>query len=368
MWRPLPCVLAVSLLLPAAAGAQDRHPSLVIEDSYREALEQAGDGSLTQVVSRVLGLERGSSEQCILAIELRTAKELARKDPESLVVQAFLRLGVRQARYATLRASREVFGFERLSIAGLKELVDLYVATAQNSDATSMAAGLLTYLAHGVAGLRSGQRLETARELLEDAVGLDPGHLAALHSLAVTLELLGRPTQALPHLDRLVLLEPEDPRYRVRRAVVTVKSGRLDRGRPLLLELTTDGPIWARELAIQELARLLLAGGQHAEAETLLRQSLLELPREKLSLQLAAQLDPNWTESWRVLSAGLGESQADSGPSPRWIYEEGASEEIKALRLELGSGVTARLAGLKNALRRLPELPDSHRKILAGCR
>ncbi len=358
----------MSLLLIPAANAQRRHLSLALEDSYRDALADFAAGSPDQAVSRVVELEEGSSPECIRAIELRTAEELARREPESLVVQAYLRLAVRQARYQTRSRALYLFGFESDSITGLRELVDLYVATSRQGDARSVAAGLVTSMADGVAALRSAQRLEAARVLLEGALKLDRDHVAALHSLAVTLELLGRPGQSLPYLDRLLALAPEDPRFRLRRAVVTVKSGRLERGQLLLEQVTTIGPIWARDLATQELARLLVAGGREDEAAALLREGLRELPGEKLSLQLAAMLDPRWTESWEVLDAWFAEPLGDSGPSARLIYEDGAKDDLDALKQELGSKVLERLAGLESALRRLPELAGSDRLAFADCR
>ena len=332
------------------------------------ALADLAAGSLELAVSRVVGLEEESSARCVQAIELRTAKQLAGLEPESLVAQAFLRLAVLETRNERWRQALNLFGFERVSMDGLRELGDLYVATSQRSDAPSVTAGLLTYLAHMVAAARSAPRLDTARFLLEAAAELDPDHPAALHSLAVNLELRDRPGQALQHLDRLLALEPEEPRFRVRQAMVTLKSGRVERGRLLLEDLTTSGPIWARSLATQELARLLLAAGREDEAEALLRKGLLELPREKLSLQLAALLDPRWMDSWKVLGSWLAAPQRDSGPSARWIYEDGAKEEIVALRQGLRSAVADRSAALESALIRLPELADDARKTLAACR
>ena len=370
MCKVASCAVAVTLLLAPAARAQQRHPSLVVEDSYREALAELAAGSLEPAVSRVVGLEEESSAACVQAIELRTAERLAGHEPESLVAQAFLRLAVHEASYEKWRRAVNLFEFERVSINGLRGLGDLYLETSQRSDAPSLTAGLLSYLAHMVAVARSAPRLETASDLLEAVVGLDPDHPAARYSLAEALELLRRPEQALPHLDRLLELEPEDPRFRLRRALVTVKSGQLERGQLLLEELTTDGPIWARDLATQELARLLSASGREDEAVALLRNGLLELPREKLSLQLAALLDPRWMDSWEVLGAWLAVQQRDSGPSARWIYEDedGAKEEIDALRQRLGSAAADRSAALERALSRLPKRADEHREIFPVCR
>jgi tetratricopeptide (TPR) repeat protein len=374
------CAVAAALLLAPAAGAQRRHPALVVEDSYRGALADLAAGSLELAVSRVVGLEEESSARCVQAIELHTAEHLAGRQPESLVAQAFLRLAFHEARLERWRQAVNLYEFERVSVDGLRELGDLYLATSERSDAPSLTAGLLTYLAHMVAAARSAPRLDRARFLLEAAAELDPDSPAALHSLAVNLELRDRPGEALPYLDRLLALEPEEPRYRMRQAMVTLKSGRAKRGRLLLEELRTSGPIWVRSLATQELARLPLAAGREDEAEALLRKGLLELPGEKLSLQLAALLDPRWRDSWEVLGARLSAPQRDSGPSARWIYEDGAEEEIDALRQGLESAVADRTAALESALIRLPGLADDAREaedeatirrileIMAACR
>ena len=362
MRNAVSCAVAVALLLAPAARAQRKHPALLVEDSYREALADLAAGSLELAVSRVVDLEEESSARCVQGIELHTAEKLAGREPEALVAQAFLRLAFHEARYAKWRQAVNLFDFERVSIDGLRELGDLYLGTSQRSDAPSVTAGLLTYLAHMVAAARSAPRLDSARFLLEAAAELDPDHPATLHSLAVNLELRGRPGQALPYLDRLLALEPEEPRYRMRQAVVTLKSGRVERGRLLLEELRTSGPIWVRSLATQELARFQLAAGREDEAEALLREGLLELSREKLSLQLAALLDPRWMESWEVLGALLTAPQRDSGPSARWIYEDGAKEEIDALRQGLESAAADQSAALENALIRLPGLADDARE------
>ena len=221
-------------------------------------------------------------------------------------------------------------------------------------------------------GRRNGSRRPEASWRLPWSQGARPPGPPSTHSL-LTLELQGRPAQALPHLDRLLALEPENPAARVRRALVTVKAGRVDRGEELLEELTTSGPTWTRDLATQEFARLLAAGGRKDEAVALLRQGLRELPREKLSLQLAALLDPRWTDSWEVLGVWLDGPRpagpaGDSEPSARWIYEGGAKEDLDALRVELGSEVSGRLAGLERTLSQLPGPADYQRKKLAGCR
>ncbi len=370
MRKVVTCALAVTLLLAPPARAQRRHPSLVVEDSYREALAELAAASLERAVGRVVGLEDESSATCVQAIELHTARQLAAVGPESLVAQAFLRLVVHETRYEKWSQAVNLFEFERVSIDGLQELGDLYLASSQRREASSVTARVLTYLAQMVAAARSAPRLETASDLLEAAVGLDPDDPAARYSLAEALELLGRPEPALQHLDRLLELAPEDPRFRLRRALVTVKAGRLERGEALLAELTTDGPIWARDLATQELARLLAAGGRDDEAVALLRTGLLELPREKLSLQLAALLDPRWMDSWEVLGAWLTAPQTDSGPSARWFYEdeEGAKARRSALRQRLGSAVASRSAALNRALIRLPEPADHDREIFPACR
>ena len=368
MRKVVSCAVALTLLLAPAAGARSRHLSVVVEDSYREALAELAAGSLEQAVRRVVGLEEDSSERCVQAVELRTAELLARRDPESLVAQSFLRLALLETRREEWRRAVRPFEFERVSIDSLRGLGDLYIATSLRSDARSVMAGLLTYMAHMVAEARSAPRLDTARSLLEAATELDPDHRAALHSLAVTLELRGRPGQALPYLERLLALEPEDPRFRVREAILTLESGRLERGRQLLEELTSSGPAWARSLATQELARHLLAHGRMDEAEDLLRKGLHELPREKLSLQLAALLDPDWTESREALGAWLTAPRRDAGPSARWIYGYGAKEEISALRQELGSAAAGRSAALESALSRLPRVADEFRKLLDACR
>jgi len=368
MWRAVPCLLGFLLFVAPAAEAQKRHPSLVVEDYYRKALADLASGSLPKAVDRAVLLETKSGEDCLRAIERRTAELFMTREPESIVAQAYLRLGIRQARHQSRGESRRIFVFESSSLKSLEELLDLYLTSSREDEAPSVAAGLLTYMAHGVASLRSPQRLAAAKDLLEAALALDEGHLPARHLLAVGLELRGLESRALPHLDQLVALEPDDPRFRARRAVVTVKAGQVERGEELLRELTIDDSEWARDLATQELARLLAATGRREEAIAILRGGLRELPSEKLSLQLAALLDPRWMDSWEVLGQWLSESGEEAGPSARWIYESGAKVEIDALRQELGSALADRLGRLASSLKRLPDSADSQRKIVSGCR
>lgn len=358
MRTAVPWALGISLLLALDAGAQSRQPRAP-ERSYRQALADFAYGAQTKAVSRILALEEEESTAGIRKVELRTAELLAREEPEALVAQAVLRLAVRQAHYDTYDPFGTPFGFERVSVEGMKDLVALYVKKSLQDGASSLAAGLLTHMAHGVGELRSVHRLAAAADLLETALEYDRAHPAALHSLAVVRELQGRYGQALPYLDRLLRLEPDDPRYRMRFALVTARSGRSERGRRLLEELMTDGPVWVRDLATQELARSLAERGQTDEAETLLRQGLAELPGEKLSLQLAALLDPDWTASAEALGGWLEEAHGDSGRSARWIYDDGAKEEIEALGRVLRSAATDRFAPLERALSRLPGRSES---------
>jgi tetratricopeptide (TPR) repeat protein len=368
MWRAVPCALGLLLLIAPAAEAQKRHPSLVVEENYRKALEDLSRGSLPEAVDRAVLLETGTSEDCLRAIERRTAELFTTREPESIVAQAYLRLGIRQARYSSRGASRKIFAFERFSLRSLEDLVEMYVASSQETEAPSVAAGLLTYMAHGLASLRSPQRLEVAGGLAEAALALDERHVTARLLLAVSLELRGLDGRSVRHMDQLVSLEPGNPRFRMRQAVVAAKAGQLERAEELLRELTADDSEWVRDLATQELARLLVADGRREEATALLRGGLRELPREKISLQLAALLDPRWADSGEVLGEWLAEPDADAGPSARWIYEGSARVEIDALREELGSALADRLGRLANGLRRLPDPADSHREIVSGCR
>lgn len=369
-----------ALLLPPAATAQRRHPALAVEDAYRQALAELAVGSFDLAVGRIVGIERVSSSRCVQAIELHTARKLVERAPESLVAQAVLRLALHEARPEPWRRAVNLFEFEHVSVDGLRDLGELYLKYSASDEAGSLTGKVFTSLAYMVAAARSGPRLDAARSLLETAAELDPDHPAVLLSMAVNLELRRRPAEALPHLERLVALEPDVFRYRIRHALVTLRSGRTQRGQRLLADLRTRGPTWTRSLATQELARFLLAAGHADQAATILREGLLELPGEKLSLQLAALLDPDWRGSWEVLAARLAAPGTDGGPSPRWTYEEGAREEIEALRRALESAVENRSAALAKALIRLPGLADDAREadddaavrqtleILAACR
>lgn len=360
------CV-AVSLALVPAARARQAQTFFEVGESYRTALEDLAGGELELAVSRVVFLGETSSARCVEAIERRTAAQLSAREPESLVGLALLHLAVHQETYLTWSPSYELLRFERFSINGLRDVISLYVQTSTAPERRSLAAGLLTFLAEVIAATRSAQRLDTGRLLLEDALELDPDHRAALHALAVNLELRDRPAQALPHLERLVELAPGNDRYLARRAVLTVKAGRQARGRELLEELRADGPEWTRELATQELARLLASSGRAGEAEAVLRQGLEELPSEKLALQLSALLDPRWMESGQVLFDWLTAARRDAGPSARWLYEDGAKVEIDALRRELGEAVGLRAGALDDAVRRLPPIADDS-GLRAACR
>jgi tetratricopeptide (TPR) repeat protein len=367
MTQAVPIALLSALVLAVPVRGQ-RHPSLDIEDGYRIALSDFSEGAWVDAVGKVLYLERESSLHCLQAVELYTASQLIRTQPESLLIQTFLRVAARQAHYTTLTERTELFAFERAAISTVRKLGLLYLDSSSEPEARSLLAGFYTYLAQGIASLRSRERVGTAAELLESAVELDGSHRAARLSLVVALELLGRPAQAAEHLERLLELSPDDPRFLVRRAVLTVKAGRALLGEQLLEELTSSGPTWSRELATQELAGLMASQGRETEAEALLRRALEELPSEKIRLQLAAQIDPRWSESWAVLEPWLAEPPREAEPSGRWVYENGAGDEIDTLRGELGAAVADRSASLKIALERVPTPHDRQRKKLAACR
>lgn len=136
---------------------------------------------------------------------------------------------------------------------------------------------------------RDLQIFDEAREHLVDAVQLEPENVPYLHALTTLDERRGDYGTAHHYLERLVELSPEDDAGRLRLALVSRRLGRQQEARRHLELLLEEATLpWVRELAHQELARVLAEEGEEAAAVDVLRQGLESFPRSQaLGLQLS---------------------------------------------------------------------------------
>jgi tetratricopeptide (TPR) repeat protein len=110
------------------------------------------------------------------------------------------------------------------------------------------------------------------------AVQIDPDHEEARLGLAVALLESKDYADALPHLEHLGRVRPENLRVRVGLAECRYSLGQADEARRLVEGVLAEQPEYAPALALR--GRLALDGGSPAEAETWLRRAAERDPRD----------------------------------------------------------------------------------------
>ena len=270
-----------------------------IRDAYREALrllaagdEPAARRAVTALETPLLTGQVPASPGDVTEIELDVARDLA-AHPQSLLPVTLLHAALysdAMQRHDLLIATHH----RELVFA----LADLYAERgadakgAKAADAQRTAARLLL----GFASRLPESASPLLRErLFRQVLAYDPDEPATVLYLAAEAERGGRYPEAVTHLERLLLLRPNDPEARLRLAVNLRRLGkpadadRLLDGLIRAPEAPETSNAWVLTLAYQETARALLAAGRLDDAQTFLRDALQRLPGdEKLLLQRAS--------------------------------------------------------------------------------
>lgn len=360
-------ILVLSLLVAlgwcSSAVADERPDSLVVEDAYRATLATWADGRFDHAVGALADLESrlaaDEAAACLAWARRNTLEGLAREEPESLLpvltlhVDTWLR-HVREKRYAfALAATRE-------ALPGL----ELYAETG--GEGAGEHAGRL--LVHWAELLISSPYPEGADELLDAALVHAPELPEALLLRALLAERAWDYEVALPDLDRLLELRPEDDHARLRRGVNLARAGRFDDAvRDLGMVARGRGDAWMRVLAYEELARLASLHGRGDDAIALLQEALGQLPEsEQLAVQLTYHLRRRDGRPSLLAGEVLNAFIADTGVAPRLRYEH-EPRRLGELRPRLFAEVDRRRPLLAAALARLPR-DDAGRPTSPVCR
>jgi tetratricopeptide (TPR) repeat protein len=188
------------------------------------------------------------------------------------------------------------------SVRSLAEKRDIVSAAAMAEQA--LASGFEHPLLLNVLATRFEHegRFEDSRQLLERALRLTPDDVGVLNALSLCLQRLGRPAEALQHVDRLLKAHPELAFAHANRgnALIAVgKLGQAEQSHRRALELDPDN------LAAQgALASIATHRGDHEQARGWARKVLARLPGypDAVLSVAAAELAGGSTDSAQVLT------------------------------------------------------------------
>lgn len=327
-----------------------------VRAAYREALVQLAGGdregsraAVLEMQTSVLTGEKPASSADLMEVELDVARDLARKDPESLVPiltlhQVLYRDAVRKPSYQLSTHNREL----------VFQLVDVYAERSRSPEARKKAARFLM----GLAAEMIWNAPPTLRaRVFQQILAYDDRQETALLCLAVDAERQGRYADAVGVLERLILHSPANDEARLRLAVNQARLGKVQEARKLLRELsekTTPGTEAAWQLAVawQELGRLLVAAGDLEAAEKTLKEGLQRLPDDdKLALQLGLvrdlRKDPRGA---REAVAELGGKDGGPGGAARHRYNQLPLERLDEAWTELQAAAVDQIPLLAAAL------------------
>jgi Tfp pilus assembly protein PilF len=346
---------AVTITAEAPKGRK-RNAELerIARQAYEEALRALASGTpMDQVVTRLTEVETGVYRQAPLQadalreVEMETAGQLGKADPESLLPLALLHAEL----YRKLRDGKEYL----LAENARRTSADLAARYARQGGSGSVAAQALLSLAADL--LTSGVQ-GSSRALLAQALTLDGRSEAVGLFLAASYERDGDYPKAAEVLERVAGAHPESAEARLRLGVNLDRIKKTVQAREVLQRLLTEtGPAWVRTVAYQELVRMHLRDGRQAEAVALLRQAVARLPGQpQLAVQLAYLLDRQGSAAAaREVLARVRPNPAGAGESPRHRYGQWPTAALDEARRSLTQQSLLRLAALSRALGDLAE-------------
>jgi tetratricopeptide (TPR) repeat protein len=156
-------------------------------------------------------------------------------------------------------------------------------------------------------------RYQQSLESLEQAIALDPNHLACLHLLAEVKLALDEPQQAKSIIDSAIAIAPYADYLFATKARIMIDVERYDDAEKLLKQAIELNPNDSYHFAM--LAQISLSRKRYQEAENLSDQALSLAPDNVLALNTksTAQLKLNKkTEAEETMRGALGENPEDS--------------------------------------------------------
>jgi tetratricopeptide (TPR) repeat protein len=232
------------------------------------------------------------------------------------------------------------------------ELADILAGRSGTPAAKSFAGWTLVSFA---AYLWSPSNIGLSADLFYRAHLLDPGNELALAGLAAAWERSGGYEKAIETLKKALRLRGADPELLLRLALCSLRDpkGAHEQALAQLSSLTrAEAPGWIRSVAYQELARARLASDGAANAETILRQALQDLPGDQqLSLQLAAVLDAQRRRREALAVLDAIEILGWESESARQTYDFWEPPDLAGVRSELRQEMAGGLATLASSLK-----------------
>ena len=296
--------------------------------------------------------KRLPGNRCLRKLEQRIQRQVTDLDPEGLLALAYLH------RQLYLHQMVNVF---RPWLAEHSRLRAFWLTDFHREKTTPTAPwnrdslALSTAMADAVFSSSFFDTGTEAREVYLQILELDAEHAVARYQVAFLEEMLGRYGKAIHHLQTLTDLDPGDTEVALRLAVNQARSGQRSAAESLASIARGQGPDWIRILAYQELGRL------HGEDEpelavAHLRAAVQDFPaNQRLRLQLAYLLDPDWRASAVEVQGVEASWDGDVGMTPRLQYcvprRDALDRELERLRQE----VERRQPILQRALERLLE-------------
>jgi tetratricopeptide (TPR) repeat protein len=190
-------------------------------------------------------------------------------------------------------------------------------------------------------------RYQQAMESLEQAIALDPNHVACLHLLAEIKLAMDEPKQAKTIIDSAIAITPYADYLFATKARIMIDVERYDEAEQLLKQAIQLNPNDSYHFAM--LAQISLSRKRYQEAENLSDKALSLAPDNVLALNTksTAQLKLNKkTEAEETMRGALGENPEDSYTHATYGWNQ----------LELGNHARA-LEHFKEALKFNPNNP-----------
>jgi tetratricopeptide (TPR) repeat protein len=345
-------LLVVMLAPPATAKRARGFDRDHLREGYRLALARWVSGEQDLAVADLVELEAAAVAaaekdvyEALRRVELSVARGLMSRGVEILAPLAVFHESVYLAHLE--RRAVPLALHSRLLVV---ELVETYARQGPGVIARSFASDALASLG----GHLQEARIEgPAADLYSRAVELDAKNSTALLALAVLRERHGDSDRAVPHLRRLLEVEPGHREGALRLAINSLRLGGGAEGEGMLRSLAEGGPAdWIRSLAYQELAKVIAAREEWGTAQQLLAGAVARIPDDPtLAIQLAYVSERSGVDyPEAALVAALERAAAQPALSPRFRYIRIPYERLDDLRRDLRARSEPYVAELGAAL------------------
>ncbi len=292
--------------------------------------------------SEILGRGDRKSLLRLRTAELSVAEDLAKRDPKALVPLILL-----HSQLSEQYRSRRIFSLVAHARAMVELLAELHAEVGGPARLTA------SVLAVQGSSLQRANLVAGSRRLFSRALEHDPDSASALLGLAASFEKYADYNRAIEYLERLVAARPDLDEATLRLAINQARVGWLPRARQGLETIVAkDQDDWVSVVALEELARTFLIGGDLERAVATLEPAVDEMPqRAGLRLLLAHLYDRQGrVGSALELASGVGVS-AGTNSSARRHYDEwprrAVVSDLEWLRTQaqkLGPALTSGLA------------------------